>query len=198
VLHWRSVEVARRFGVRVHVRSSFRKETGTVVTPKDEIEGVEIRGIAHDAGLMEIRVAGSARPADAAVRMLEALDRESIEVRFLYLSSGRDGQGCLSVLVSLDERDSAQRAVSPALPAGEIVFNEDIATISIVGQGIASMKGVARRALASLAEIAIAPDIVSTSGISLTVAVSKSKVAEAVRRLHCDLGLGSPTRDAGQ
>lgn len=198
VLHWRSVDVARRFGVRVHVRSSFRKEAGTIVIAKDEIEGVQIRGIAHDAGLMEIRFTGKNHPAEAASRMLEALDRENIEVRFLYLSSGRGGRGTLSVLVSSDDKDSARRALAAALPAGEVAFDEDIATVSIVGQGIASMKGVAMRALASLMAMAIVPEIVSTSGISLTVAVPKAKVADAVRRLHCDLGLGDPTRDAGQ
>jgi len=50
VLHWRSVDVARRFGVKVHVRSSFGKEAGTLVTNRDEIEAAEIKGIAQDAG----------------------------------------------------------------------------------------------------------------------------------------------------
>ena len=158
VLHWRSVDVARRFGVRVHVRSSFRKEMGTVVIAKDEIEGVEIRGIAHDAGVMEVRFSGKDHPARAACTILDALDRENIEVRFLYLSSGRGARGALSVLVSLDDKDLARRAIMAVLPAGEVAFDEDIATISIVGQGISSMKGVARRALTSLAAMGIAPE----------------------------------------
>jgi aspartate kinase len=191
VLHWRSVDVARRFGVKVRVRSSFGKEMGTIVTDKDEIEAGEIRGITQDTDLVEISLAGKGATADLAARALQALERENLDVRFLHLSSA-GAEGTASILVARDDRQAALKAIGAVLPPGTFAVREDIATISIVGQGISSMQGVAGKVLASVASLGIVPRALTTSGISLTVVVPRARVEDAVRKLHSDLGLGDP------
>lgn len=194
VLHWRSVDVARRFGVKVHVRSSFGKEMGTIVTGKEEIEAAEIRAITQDSNLARIRSGPSDRTGEIAGRLLEVLERDGVDVRFFHLSSAPRGGGTVSIMIPLEEKDAAIRAVASALPGDAFGVDVDIATISIVGQGLSGMPGIARKALASLLSIGIDPEIISTSGISLTIALAKDRVTEAVRKLHGDLGLGLPTR----
>jgi aspartate kinase len=196
VLHWRSVDVAKRFGVTVHVRNSFGKEAGTLVT-NDEIETAAIRGIAEDTDLAEIEVGGKGHHLEDAARVLEVLRRENIDVRFLYLA-GRGNEGLAWIMIPLDDRDAALKAISAALPGLTLAVREDIATVSIVGEGLSSMQGVAEKVLASLAREGIAPGRISTSGLALTITLAKSRVGDAVRRLHADLGLGGPTRDVEQ
>ena len=195
VLHWRSVDVAKRYGVAVHVRNSFGKEAGTLVT-NDEIETAAIRGIAEDTDLAEIEVGGQGRHLEDAARVLEALRRENIDVRFLDLT-GRVAEHLAWIMIPLDDKAAAVRAISGALPQLRFAVREDVATVSIVGGGLSSMQGVAEKVLASLAAEGITPGRISTSGLTLTIALPKSRSGDAVRRLHADLGLGGPARPAG-
>jgi aspartate kinase len=193
VLHWRSVDVAKRFGVAVHVRNSFGKGAGTLVT-NDEIETAAIRGIAEDSDLAEIEVGRKGDHLKDAASVLEVLRRENIDVRFLDLA-GRGDEGVAWILIPLGDRDAALKAMSAALPDLAFTVREDVAAVSIVGEGLSSMHGVAEKVLASLACEGIAPGWISTSGLTLTIALAKSRAGDAVRRLHADLGLGGPTRD---
>lgn len=190
VLHWRSIDVAMRFGVRVHVRPSFGKEMGTLVTGKEEIEGSDIRGITQDTNLARIHLAGAVHPAEAAGRLLEALDRDEIEVRFIYISSAAGDRGNVSIMVPLDARDAAAASAGQAMPDQAFTVDDHVATLSIVGQGICGVPGIAQKIMKSIASLRIDPEIVSSSGLSLTIALPKSRVAEAAQQLHRDLGLG--------
>jgi len=190
VLHWRSVDVAMRFGVRVHVRPSFGKEMGTLVTGKEEIEGSEIRGITQDTSLARIRLTGVEHPAEAAGLVLEALDRNEIEVRFIYVSSVSGARGDVSVMIPLEAKDAAARSVRQALAGQTFQVDDGIATLTVVGYGICGVPGIAQKVMRSIASLKLDPEIVCSSGLSLTIALPKSRVADAAQRLHHDLGLG--------
>ena len=197
VLHWRSVEVARRFGVRVHVRSSFGKEAGTTVTAREEMEGTGIRGIAHDSDLVKISLSRVDDAARIAEGMLEALDAEDIGVRFLNVFPAGDGSGSVSIMLSRNDKEKAVSRISEVLPGADLDIDERIATISIVGHGLCSRPGTAKKILASLASLGLKPEMVSTSGITMTVAVDQADAAEAIKKLHTDLGLDDPTSQEG-
>jgi aspartate kinase len=198
VLHWRSVDVAKRFGVRVHVRNSLGKEMGTVVTAKDEIEGAEVRGITQDTNLAAISLGRAERSLETAAGALQAIGRENIEIRFVHMATGPDGGPAATILIPLEESESAARALSSAMPDLAFRMDPDIATVSIVGQGLSSMHGVAATVLASLASLGIIPKTISTSGLTITIVLGRSEAADVVRRLHADLRLGGPTRDGEQ
>jgi aspartate kinase len=189
VLHWRSVDVAKRSGVRVHVRSSFRKETGTIVTDKGEIEIADVRGMTHDFDLVRISVPGTDDAVGLAAQMLEALENADINVRLLNISPASGDKGNVSVMVSKEQKDSALRALKDEVPDREFTVDEEVATISIVGHGLCAKPGIAKTVLASLASLGIRPLPISTSGTTLTISLRQSEAVEAMRQLHRALGL---------
>jgi aspartate kinase len=192
VLHWRSVEVARRFGVRVHVRSSFRKEMGTIVTAREEIETAGIRGITHDSNLVRISVRDVGDAAGVAERMLEALEGADIGVRFFQISASSIGKGIISMMLQRDQKEPALGRISEVLPDADLDTDEGIATISVVGHGLCSKPGIAKKILASLASLDLQPEMISTSGITMTIAVKETEAVRAIQKLHTDLGLDKP------
>lgn len=197
VLHWRSVDVASRFGVRVHVRSSFRKELGTIVTAREEIEIANIRAITQDLGLAGIRIEGAENISTMAERLLEILEASDVNVSYLGISPSSEGSGTLSIMFRKEQQEVVSKCLSGAVPQG-FEIDQDVATISVVGHGLCSKPGIARRILHSLRELRIEPEMVSTSGITLMVALRREQVAPAIRKLHSDLGLGKSTQSEGQ
>ena len=198
VLHARSVGLARRFGVRVHVRSSFRKEKGTIVTSNEEIESADIRGIAHDLDAVMVRFTDVDTAGNLAGRVLEALEGNDINLRFVYAGGSAAGTESLTLLVSGEEGASAVRSLKQKVKDLEFTVDEDVATVSVIGQGICSAPGVAKQVLLSLADLGVSPKAVSTSGITLTLVLDRSEVPGAIRKLHTDLGLGEPIRSEGR
>jgi aspartate kinase len=197
VLHWRSVNVAKRFGVKVHVRSSFRKEMGTIVTAREEIESAEIRGIAQDLNLAKISISAAENPAAVADNILGQLETTEITVRLLSISPAGSGKGSISLLIERDQAEYARKAIADVVPERNVEIDEDIATISVVGHGLCGRPGIAKRILASLGSLGIRPEIVATSGITMTVALKESQVEPALNKLHSDLGLGATTGGEG-
>lgn len=194
VLHTRSVEVARRFGVRVHVRSSFRKEMGTIVTSNEEIETADIRGIAHDLDAVMVSFNGIERSEQLARRVLDVLQSSDINLRFVYASRAAGDTENLSFLISGEDRESAVRSLEQNLRDLRFTVDDGVAAVSVIGHGICSSPGVANKILCSLTELGISPRIISTSGITLTVVLDRDRAQEALRKLHSDLGLGEPIR----
>jgi aspartate kinase len=194
VLHSRSVEMAKRFGVRVHVRSTFGKETGTIVTSNEEVETADIRGIAGDLNAVLVSFKGNESSGGLAARVLEALEGSEISLRLVYTSSPAGDGESLALLISDEDRESAIQSLTANLGESGFILNESIAAVSVIGRGMAAAPGAVRKVLSSLSDLGIHPEIVSTSGITLTVVIGRDRAAEAIRKLHADLGLGEPIR----
>lgn len=194
VLHSRSVEVARRCGVRVQVRSSFRKEMGTIVTSNNEVEAADIRGIAQDLDAVMISFKGVETSERLASRVLKALEDSDISLRFVYAAPGVAERENLSFLISGEDKESAIQSLEDNLDDLDYAVDDGIATVSVIGHGICSAPGVTRKILESLAGLEIKPEVISTSGITLTVVLDRDRAPDAIRKLHADLGLGEPIR----
>jgi aspartate kinase len=194
VLHWRSVDVASRFGVRVHVRSSFRKEMGTIVTTREEIEATEISGISQDVGLARISTVDVADAARLAGRILGQLESAEIAVKFLSISPAGEGKGSVAVLVSRDQAESARQRISDGLPEHALEVDRDIGTVSVIGHGLCGRPGIAKKIFASLDSLGTHPKMVMTSGITMTIVVRETEVLPVLKRLHSDLGLDKPAQ----
>ena len=198
VLHTRSVEVARRYGVRVHVRSSFTGEPGTLVTSRDEAGPVGIRGIAHDPDAVLISFGCAQAPDGQARRLIHALGGNDISLRLACASGGPAGGDRPHFLVSGEDRESALEALRTHLAGMDFRMDESVAAVSVIGSGISELAGARGKVLGSLGDLGIRPAAVSMSGLVLTVAIRADRAREAVRRLHADLGLGEPIRSEGQ
>ncbi len=189
VLHWRSVDIARRFKVDVHVQSSFSKEPGTVVTAKENIERAEIRGITQDLNVASIEARGLDDPMRASEEILGKLEALGIPAKLIIVSS-EEGR----VLIVLPEEHFDEVASEmDSLGISNLRVDTEVATISVVGNGLCARPRIAKEVLASLSRSGLKPLAISTSGISLTVLTKRDRVVNAIRNLHSDLGLDSPS-----
>jgi aspartate kinase len=192
VLHWRSVEVAKRFDVKVNVRSAFGKETGTIVTRPEEIEAHDVTGITQDINLVRITLACDGEASRRAQKVLEILDGAGVNVRFLCIPPEAVQGGTASVMIPSDQKETALDSLARGLPDGSFEIDERCGIVSIVGQGICSKPGIARLVLAALDSVGAKPELISTSGITMTILVEKAQVVTAIQKLHSELGLDRP------
>jgi aspartate kinase len=189
VLHWRSVEVAKRFGVEVHVKSTFGKEIGTIVTRPEEIEAHDVTGITHDLDLVRIRVECGPDAFGRAKTLLGILGDADVNVRLLWIEPAGERAGALSMMIPLDQKEAALGGLGREISGETFAVDESLGMLAVVGQGLCSKPAMASRVLAALDAIGAKPELVSTSGTTMTILLNKGRVVDAVRRIHSDLGL---------
>lgn len=201
VLHLRSVELAKKFGVVLHVRSSFSHDSGTLVKEVTTMEmGRIVTGVAHDLNLAKVTVAGMADRPGVAAKLFGRLGRENINVDMIIQSAGRDQVADISFTVS---RDDLPEAIKVAGEVGRefgatLVYHDDgVAKVSIVGAGMISNPGVAGIMFEALAEAAINIEMIATSDISISCVIAAEHVARAVQILHARFDLGESRAVAG-
>src|SRR5215210_724021 len=181
VLQLRSVEFARSHGVKLHVRSSFSDAHGTWIREEDErmLEKAIISGVTHTLEEAVYRVEG----VDAA-RLFEALSDAGVSVDTIV----QTGPEIVFSGPSVDGTDTAA-ALDPL--GGSWSSRDDLGKVSVIGAGMKSHPGVAGRTFATLAELGVEPEIVSTSPIKIACFVDRDRVEDAVRALHAAFELGA-------
>jgi aspartate kinase len=193
VLHPRSVEVARHFGVRVHVRSSFTQNPGTVVEAMDRIESDVVRGIACDEDVATLVVAGLAgawrrRASGDGARQPPASAPRS--------SCSRRPARKWCWLLQAGDADHAEVVLRPVLESlgAKLRLGRDVAMLSVVGHAIHSHPGTVGRILTALASADVPVQLVSSSAISVSCVVPRGEARRAMALLHARLGLEGPTK----
>jgi aspartate kinase len=180
VLQLRSVEFARSYGVRMHVRSSFSDDEGTWVTTENDermLEKAIISGVAHTVDEHVYRVDGV-----PAARLFAALANANVSVDTILHTGGE------VVFSAPSEDQEATRRTLDELGA-KWTEDDELGKVSVVGAGMKSHPGVAATTFATLDELAIEPLVVSTSPIKITCHVRRSEVDRAVAALHDAFGL---------
>ncbi|WP_139491553.1 aspartate kinase [Brevibacillus dissolubilis] len=193
VLHPRSVEVAKKFGVRLVVRSSFTDEEGTYVEEAANMEtGRVVSGVAHDEDVAKITVAGMAAKVGTLSRLFNTLADAKVNVDIIIQSSYESDETNISFSVSSDELPKALETLAAnkeQLGYREILHVKDLAKVSIVGAGMISNPGVAAQMFRQLADVGIPIKMVSTSDIKVSCVVPEEYTELAVRTLHTAFGL---------
>ena len=195
VLQMRAVEFARKFGVVIHSRSAFTETDGTFVKEAtDMMEEAVITGIAHDTSEVKVTIRGVPDATGVAAKVFGALAANSVNTDMIIQNASE--AGVTDISFTCPDADLARAretvdVVAPQIGAREVVVDEDIAKVSLVGTGMKSSPGVAANAFAVLGENQINIDAISTSPIRLSVVVSAAQAAEAVRCLHTAFGLDS-------
>lgn len=188
VLHLRSVELAKKYDVTLHVRSSFKEDPGTLVKGESAMEkGRIVTGIAHDLNVAKVTLAGIADRPGVAATIFGALGRENINVDMIIQSAGRDQVADISFTVSRDDLVQAlvvSEAVGRELGAASVYHDANLAKVSIVGAGMISNPGVAGTMFATLAAHGVNIEMISTSDISISCVIKQEAAAAAVRALH--------------
>ncbi len=188
VLHSRSVEFAKKYNVRLHVRSSFNFEEGTIVLPKEEmVEKFVISGVTskNDEAMITLRDIPD-RPGIAA-RVFEHLGKSSVYVNMIVQSTGRDNRASISFTVMKSDLKQAMKLckeLQDELGATELISKEEIAIVSAVGVGMLSSYGVAGRFFEVLSKHNINIEMISTSEIGISCVIDSMYAELAVKAIH--------------
>jgi aspartate kinase len=196
VLHSRSVEYARRHGVRIHVRSSFEDVPGTWVQEDGEMEGVLISGVALDRDEAKVTLERVPDRPGVAATVFKAIAAEGISIDMIVQNVSHAGATDLSFtapLVDLTRLQGVMDAVVADIGADRFTVDDDIAKISLVGAGMKTHPGVAADMFDVLAREGINIEMISTSPIRISCVIRKGEGERAVRVVHERFGLdGEP------
>ena len=197
VLQTRSVEMGAKNGVPIQVLSSFEENVGsarkgTLVTTEDQIMEQElVSGIAHNSDEAKITVVGVEDVPGVAARLFDPLAKASVNVDMIVQNIATDGRTDMTFTVPRGELDLAVKTLKDdtGLSYNEIVVNDNLAKISVVGIGMKSHAGVANTMFRTLAEKNINIHVISTSEIKISVLIEADYTELAVRSLHPAYGL---------
>lgn len=187
VLHNRSVEMAKKYGVELVVRSSLNRSEGTVIKEKVKMEKMLITGVAADKNTARISVIGVEDKPGTAFKIFNTLAKNHINVDIILQSVGREGTKDISFTVSEDDLEGALNILEEhkeALTIQQISYNRHVAKISVVGAGMMSNPGVAAKMFESLFNSRININMISTSEIRITVLIDEKDIDKAMNAVH--------------
>jgi aspartate kinase len=194
VLALRSVEFARNHHVPVHVRSSFTWEPGTWVTEEDpSMEQPIVSAVTSDVSEAKVTVTAVPDHPGVAATVFRALADSAVNVDMIVQNTSVDGTTDISFTVGRAELGAARAvagSLAPEIGAREVLVDEGIAQVSIVGAGMKTHPGVTALMFETLARQNINIEMISTSPIRISCVVRASSVDDAVRALHEAFGLG--------
>lgn len=188
VLHNRSVEMAKKYGVQLVVRSSLSTAEGTVVKEEVKMEKMLVSGVACDKNTARIAVIGLEDQPGVAFKLFNHLANHNINVDIILQSVGRDGTKDISFTVAKDSLDEAvatiERHRSSSLKCHKVDVEKNVAKVSIVGAGMMSNAGVAAKMFEALYDVGVNIKQISTSEIRVTVLIDEAQVERAMNAVH--------------
>jgi len=206
ILHLRSVEYARRFNLKLHVRSSFSNLEGTIVVPEESaeltpthlkeipLEQPLISGVAHDRTRAKITVVGVPDVPGSAAKVFGLINEAKVNLDMIVQNVPTDRPGVTDISFTLDQDQgpTALKALEDAkaeLGFQEVIYNESVGKLSLVGAGMKTNTGVSFTFFEALSNAGVNIDMISTSEIRISVITDLNKLDEAVRAVHTAFGL---------
>jgi len=198
VLQSRSVEFAKKYGVPVHVRSTFKPDPGTLVTREDDsMEEAVVTGITHDRGQAKVSILRVPDRPGIAAQVFGGLGAQNIVVDMIVQNISRDGLTDISFTLPRADRQRAELVladIASAIGAEGVIADDRVAKVSIVGVGMRSHAGVAGRVFTALSKEGINIQMISTSEIAVSCVIEDKYAELAVRALHDAFALGKEPR----
>lgn len=196
VLQPRSIEVAKKFNVPIHVRSSFSEKEGTMISKEVKaMEEIMVSGVTVNKDEAKITICHVPDKPGIAARIFKQLAQSNINIDMIIQNVSKIGYTDISFTVlqrDLYKTLKVARKVTDKIGAGDIEYNDNIAKVSVVGIGMRSHSGIAAKMFASLARKKINIDMISTSEIKISCVISKKNATKAVRAIHKEFGLAKP------
>ena len=199
VLMLRCVEYARRYGVPVHVRSSYSDLDGTIVQGSMEdltMEQALITGVAHERGEAKVTVTAVPDQPGVAAKIFRTIADAEIDIDMVVQNISRAAEGKTDITFTLPKADgptavAALGARKDAIGFDQIILNDHVGKVSLIGAGMRSHPGVTATFCEALAAAGVNIDIISTSEIRISVLVRDVELDTAVRALHEAFDLGT-------
>jgi len=207
VLMLRCVEYARRYGVPIHVRSSFSNREGTWVSGHAEVNAEEgreqaiISGVAHDRSEAKITVVGVPDRVGEAAKIFSAIAAAGINIDMIVQNVSAVATGRTDISFTLP-RDDGQRAMATlrhlqaAVAFESLLYDDRIGKVSLIGAGMRSHPGVTAKFFGALAEAGVNIEMISTSEIRISVVVDQDDIDQAVTATHKAFELDSDQVEA--
>src|SRR5258705_1578831 len=194
VLQARSVEFAKKYGVPVHVRSTFKPDPGTLVTREDvSMEEVVVTGITHDRGQAKLSILRVPDRPGIASPVFGSLGSQNILLDMIVQNNSRDDYTDISFTLARADRARAEQVlgnVGKEVGASGVAADDRVAKVSIVGVGMRSHAGVAARMFDTLSREGVNIQMISTSEIAVSCVIEDKYTELAVRALHDAFELG--------
>lgn len=204
VLHIRCVEIAAKYNVKIHLRSTFEEREGTWILPEDfdaeenepmkknvniKIEQPVVSAVTHDANTAVFNLFPVPRGSNFLAELFDNLAKRGVVVDIITQSESADGQR-LSFSVTKEDIPLSRLALKEFIADQKhVALIENMAKISVVGVGMRNHPGVAARFFAVLARKNIPIQIVTTSEIKISAVIDQSRIKEAAEALHSEFGL---------
>ena len=204
ILHLRCVEYARRFGIPIHVRSSFSHNEGTWIVPdaSDKIQLPEgepleqpiVAGVAHDLSEEKVTVIGVPDIPGKAAHIFEVIAQADTNVDMIVQNVSTAGSGKTDITFTVpktqgDRVVTALREAQTEIGFEDIEQDNKIGKVSLVGAAMRSNAGVSATFFRALHEAGINVDLISTSEIRISIVTHEDKLAKAVEAIHTAFGL---------
>ena len=187
VLNNRSVEMAKKYNIELEVLSSLTKAPGTIVKEKTKMEKMLISGVAKDTDVARISVTNIPNKPGLAFKIFSKLSAKDINVDIILQSIGHDGKKDISFTVAKDRGAEAVEILNgylETLGAEKVLYDDQVAKISIVGAGMESHAGVATKMFEALYDAQINIQMISTSEIKVSVLIDAKDADKAVSAIH--------------
>ena len=189
VMHSRAVEMGELCDVEISVANSAKAAPGTLVKKEDSEMEVRnpVRGIAHDTDVTRLTVVAVPDRPGVAARIFHALAKANVNVDVIVQNVGAEGHADVSFTVADADFEKARKSLDPLikeLNARELLVDQNVAKVSIVGSGMRSSPGYADKMFAALAREQINILSITTSEIRITCLIERDKVKSAVTALH--------------
>ncbi|MDX2176689.1 MAG: aspartate kinase [Candidatus Sumerlaeia bacterium] len=188
VLHSRSVEFAKNYNVRLHVRSYLHDRPGTIVTAEEpEMEDIVVRGVAYNREESKITIAEVPDTPGVAAELFEKIAEANIIVDMVIQSAPHGGRNSISFTVPRPDHEKAMRitrACMESMGASAVVGDNKVAKLSIVGVGMRSHPNVAARMFRALADAGINIQMIATSEIKLSCIIDEAELEKGIQVVH--------------
>ena len=194
----RSVELARSYGVRLHVRSAFSWVPGTWVTEEGSMENAIISAVTHDTSEAKMTVSNVADTPGIAAKLFRSLADGDVNVDMIVQNVSTQGETDISFTLPHEQVDAASGAIDALLGdlgASGVVADGDIARVSLVGAGMQTNPGVAATMFETLSDAGINIEMISTSAIRISCVVHEAQAEHAVSVLHTAFELDKPAAE---
>ena len=187
VLNNRSVEMAKRYGIELEVLSSLTKKPGTIVKEATKMEKMLVSGVAKDEDVARVSIIGVPDRPGLAFKIFSKISAKNINVDIILQSVGRNGTKDITFTVHRNNLKETIGILDPYVElvgATSVVYDEDVAKVSIVGAGMEAHSGTAASMFEALYEANINIHMISTSEIKISVLIDRADADRAVAAIH--------------
>jgi aspartate kinase len=188
VMQARSIEVAKRFNIPLHVRSSYSKEEGTMIVKSTEkIEDIAVRGVTSSKSEAKITICAVPDQPGISAKIFNAIAKAGVNVDVIVQNVSHTKKTDISFTIPKADMVKGLKAaedVARKIGAGDVLHDKNVARVSIVGSGMRSHQGIAAKMFETLADASINIGMIATSEISISCIIALDKADAAVKMLH--------------